>query len=41
MLLNEVKQQIAEIRDLKQQQLAEMHTALVKLQSKDELVAQC
>jgi len=50
MLLNEVQQQAAEIRELKeqqaqqlrdmQQQLAEMHAALVKLQAKDELVAQ-
>jgi hypothetical protein len=56
MLLNEVKKQAAEIRDLKQQQkqsvaqaeqlrdvqqqLAELHAALAKLQSKDELVAQ-
>ena len=48
-LLNEVQQQAAEIRDLKQQQktvgemqeqLAEMHAALLKLQAKDELVAQ-
>jgi hypothetical protein len=49
MLLNEVQKQAAEIRDLKQQQkavgemqkqLADMHAALVKLQAKDELVAQ-
>jgi hypothetical protein len=50
MLLNEVQQQAAEIRELKeqqaqqlsgmQQQLADMHAALVKLQAKDELVAQ-
>jgi Chaperone of endosialidase len=46
MLLNEVRQQVAEIRDLKQQ-LAELkdlkqelHAALLKLQDKDEVVAQ-
>ena len=48
MLLNEVQKQAAEIRALKlqaqtvgemQKQLEEMHAALVKLQSKDELVA--
>jgi Chaperone of endosialidase len=49
LLLNEVQRQAAEIRDLKQQQktvgdmqkqLAEMHAALLKLQAKDEFVAQ-
>ena len=49
LLLNEMQKQAAEIRDLKQQQktvgemqkqLAEMHAALLKLQAKDELVAQ-
>jgi Chaperone of endosialidase len=53
MLLNEVQQQAAEIRDLKQRQLRmqqqvaelrdlkqELHAALTKLQSKNELVAQ-
>jgi hypothetical protein len=50
MLLNEVQQQAAEIRELKerqaqqlrdmQQQLADMRAALVKLQAEDELVAQ-
>jgi hypothetical protein len=48
MLLSEVQQQAAEIRDLKQQvskvsdlerDLAEMRTALVALQSKDQLVS--
>jgi hypothetical protein len=36
MLLNEVQQQVAEMKDLNQ----ELHTALGKLQTKDELVAQ-
>jgi hypothetical protein len=39
MLLNESQQQAAEIRDLKQQ-VAEMHASLLKLQAKDEQVAQ-
>jgi dethiobiotin synthetase len=39
MLLNETQQQAAEIRDLKQQ-VAQMHAALLKLQAKDEQVAQ-
>lgn len=49
MLLNELQKQAAEIRRLKaqarviaglQKQLADMHTVLAKLQSKDELVAE-
>jgi hypothetical protein len=39
MLLNETQQQAAKIRAL-EQQVAEMHAALLKLQSKDERVAQ-
>ena len=39
MLLNEVQRRTAEIRDLKQQ-LAGIQAALVKLQPKDQLVAQ-
>jgi len=46
MLLNEVQQQAAEIRDLKQQMVElkdlkqELHAALAKLQGKGELLAQ-
>jgi Chaperone of endosialidase len=49
LLLNEVQQQAAEIRDLKKQQrtvgelqkeLAEMHAALLKVQANNEGVAQ-
>jgi hypothetical protein len=39
MLLNETQQQATQIRELKQQ-VAEMHAALLKLQAKDERVAQ-
>jgi Chaperone of endosialidase len=39
MLLNEVQKQAAEIRDLKQL-VVEMRAGLLKLQSKDELLAQ-
>ncbi|HSY08501.1 MAG TPA: tail fiber domain-containing protein [Steroidobacteraceae bacterium] len=39
MLLNEVQQQAAEIRDLKEL-VVEMHAGLLKLQAKDSLVAQ-
>jgi hypothetical protein len=39
MLLNETQQQAAKIRAL-EQQVAEMHAALLKLQAKDERVAQ-
>ena len=38
-LLNEVQKQAAEIRDLKQL-VVEMRAGLLKLQSKDELLAQ-
>jgi type II secretory pathway component PulJ len=39
MLLNEAQQQAARIRDL-EQQVAEMHAALLNLQAKIERVAQ-
>jgi hypothetical protein len=39
MLLNDAQQQAAKIRDL-ERQVAEMHAALLKLQAKDERVAQ-